>query len=321
MSRRCVVMGLLPPQGADKLRAAGFEVEIVGAPGKADMVAKIGDADAVIARTAPIPASLVDAAKRLRIVARYGVGYDNIDVAALTRRGIPLATIGDVNAVPVAEQTFALILGLAKRLIAYDRESRNGGWTIRDSLTAWELAGKTLAIVGLGRIGRQVARRARAFDMRVIAVDPAVSDAAMATQGVARAATLNEALAAADVVTLHLPLSPETRDLIGAEALATMKRGAVLINCARGGIVDEIALAASLRSGHLLAAGVDVLAEEPPPANHPLLGVENFIVSPHCAALTAECAVRMSIACAENVLGAFDGTLDRGRVVNTSVLP
>jgi D-3-phosphoglycerate dehydrogenase / 2-oxoglutarate reductase len=255
MNRRCVVMGLLPPQGADKLRAAGFEVEIVGAPDKADMAAKVADADAIIARTAPIPASLVDAAKRLRIVARYGVGYDNIDVSALTRRGIPLATIGDVNAVPVAEQTFALLLALAKRLIAYDRDARNGGWVIRESLTAWELAGKTLAIVGLGRIGRQVARRARAFDMRVIAVDPAVSDAAMATQGVTRVATLGEALAIADIVTLHLPLSPETRNLIGADALATMKRGSVLINCARGGIVDESALAASLRIGHLLAAG------------------------------------------------------------------
>lgn len=320
MSRRCVVMGLLPPQGADRLRAAGFEVEIVAAPDKADMAAKVADADAIIARTAPIPASLVEAAQKLRIVARYGVGYDNIDVPALTRRRIPLATIGDVNAVPVAEQTFALLLGLAKRLIAYDRGARDGGWKIRESLTVWELAGKTLAIVGLGRIGRQVARRARAFDMRVIAVDPVVSVEAMTAQGVERVATLREALSRADVLTLHLPLSRETRNLIGADELAAMKRGAVLINCARGGIVDETALAASLRTGHLLAAGVDVLAEEPPPAGHPLLALENFVVSPHSAALTAECAVRMSLACAENVLGVFDGTLDRSRVVNPEIL-
>ncbi len=320
MTRRCVVLGLIPPAGVERLRAAGVEVDIVPAPSTVDVAAKVAGADAIIARTSPITAALVAAAPRLRIVARYGVGYDNIDVPALTRRRIPLATIGDVNAMPVAEQTFALLLTLSRRVIAYDAASRDGSWKLRDSLTIWELAAKTIAIVGLGRIGKAVAKRSLAFDMKVVAVDPAVSEAVMASLGVRRVASLREALGQADIVTLHLPLSDATRNLLGAAELAAMKPGSVLINAARGGIVDEAALAAALRSGHLAGAGVDVLAQEPPPADHPLLGLDNLVISPHCAALTAECAIRMSLTCAENVLGAFDGTLDRSRVVNPEVL-
>ena len=320
MAQRCVVLGLLPSAGAEMLRAAGVEVEIIGDPGTVDLHAKVVDVDAIIARTSPIPAALIDAAPRLRIVARYGVGYDNIDVPALTRRRIPLATIGNVNAVPVAEQTMALLLGLSRRLGAYDRASREGRWAIRETLTIWELAAKTIAIIGLGRIGRAVAKRCLAFDMKVIAVDPAVTDATMAAAGVRRVATLRDALVQADIVTLHLPLSAETRNMLGAPEFAAMKPGSVLINAARGGIVDEAALAASLRNGHLAGAGLDVLAQEPPPADHPLLGLDNVVISPHSAALTAECAIRMSLACAENVLGAFTGRLDRSRVINPEVL-
>ena len=320
MTRRCIVLGLLPPAGIERLRAAGMEVEVIDDPAAVDVRAKAADADAIIARTSPIPAELIAAAPRLRIVARYGVGYDNIDVAALTRRRIPLATIGDVNAVPVAEQTLALMLALSRRLFAYDHASRNGAWRIRESLTIWELAAKTIAIIGYGRIGRAVAKRCLAFDMKVIAVDPAVSAATMEAAGVRRVASLREALAEADIVTLHLPLSSETRHMIGAAEFAAMKRGAILINAARGGIVDEAALALALCSGHLAGAGVDVLAQEPPPGDHPLLGLDNLVISPHSAALTAECAVRMSLACAENVLGAFAGRLDRSRVVNPEIL-
>jgi len=320
VTRRCIVLGLMPPAGVERLRAAGLEVEIVPDPTTVDVAATAADADAIIARTSPISAALVAAAPRLRIVARYGVGYDNIDVPALTRRRIPLATIGDVNAVPVAEQTFALLLAHSRRVIAYDGAARDGRWKLRDSLTIWELAAKTIAIIGLGRIGKAVAKRCLAFDMKVIAVDPAVSEAAMASLGVRRVAGLGAALGQADIVTLHLPLSDATRNLLGAAEFAAMKPGSVLINAARGGIVDEAALAAALRSGHLAGAGVDVLAQEPPPADHPLLGLDNVVISPHSAALTAECAIRMSLACAENVLGAFDGKLDRSRVVNPEVL-
>lgn len=320
MTQRCIVLGLMPPAGVVRLRAAGIEVEIIPDPSTVDVEAKLGDVDAIIARTSPISAALIESAPRLRIVARYGVGYDSIDVPALTRRRIPLATIGDVNAVPVAEQTMALLLGLSRRLGAYDRASREGRWAIRETLTIWELADKTIAIIGFGRIGRAVARRCLAFDMKLIAVDPAVTDATMAAAGVRRVASLHEALGQADIVTLHLPLSAETRNMLEATEFAAMKSGSVLINAARGGIVDEAALAASLRSGHLAGAGVDVLAQEPPPADHPLLGLDNVVISPHSAALTAECAIRMSLACAENVLGAFTGKLDRSRVVNPEVL-
>jgi len=269
VTRRCIVLGLMPPADVERLRAAGLEVEIVPDPTAVDVAAKAADADAIIARTSPISAALVAAAPRLRIVARYGVGYDNIDVPALTRRRIPLATIGDVNAVPVAEQTFALPLALSRRGIAYDAAARDHRWKLRDSLTILELAAKTIAIIGLGRIGKAVAKRCLAFDMKVVAVDPAVSTPTMAALGVRRVASLREALGKADIVTLHLPLQDATRNLLGAAEFAAMKPGSVLINAARGGIVDEAALAAALRNGALAGAGVDVLAQEPPPAEHP----------------------------------------------------
>jgi D-3-phosphoglycerate dehydrogenase len=315
-----LVLGRIAAAGIARLRDAGIAVEMLDEPAQHDLTARAADVDAIVARGAPVRAELIAAAPRLRIVARHGVGYDNVDVAALTRRRIPLATIGDVNAVPVAEQTLALLLALARRVIEYDRAARSGGWSIRDGLGAWELAGKSIVIVGLGRIGKAVARRCLAFDMRVGAVDPAVDGARMAALGVQRFATLGEALPAADILSLHLPLAAETRGLIGARELAAMRPGAVLINAARGGIVDEAALLACLRSGQIAGAGIDVLGEEPPAPNHPLLALDNVVVSPHAAALTGECAIRMALVCADNVLDAFAGKLDRSRVVNPEVL-
>ncbi len=316
-----VVIGTIDGAGVDLLcQRAGIGVRQFHRVRPERLPAIVADADALIVRTAEITAETVHAARRLRIVARYGVGYDNIDVSALSARGIPLATVGDANAVPVAEHALAMLLALAKRVPELDRTVRTGGWAVRNSASTWELAGRTILLVGLGRVGRAMARRCLAFDLRVIAVDPALSADAMAALGVEKRETLAGALAEADIVSLHLPLSAQTRGLIGARELAAMRPGAVLINTARGGIVDEDALRDALRRNRLAGAALDVFAQEPPATDDPLFAEGRLLLAPHHAGLTRECVRRMSLVCARNVLAALDGAPDRRFVVNPEVL-
>lgn len=315
-----VAIGAIDGAGIEVLTRHGLAVQQVHGARAERLPALIAEADAVIIRTATLAAPAIAAARRLKVVARYGVGYDNIDVPALTARGIPLTTVGDANAVPVAEHALALLLALAKRIPDLDRATRAGGWSVRNAASTWELGGKTILLVGLGRVGRAMARRCIAFDMRVIAVDPAVPAPFMAELGVERRDRLEDALPEADVVSLHLPLGPDTRGLIGAEALARMRPGAVLVNTARGGIVDEAALRDALARNRLAAAALDVFAVEPPPPDHPLLADPRVILAPHHAGLTRECARRMSLACADNILAALCGRPDRRFVVNPECL-
>lgn len=315
-----VAIGAIDGAGIAVLTRRGLAVQQVQGARAERIPALIAGADALIIRTAALDAPAIAAARRLKVVARYGVGYDNVDVAALTARGIPLTTVGDANAVTVAEHALALLLALAKRVPDLDRATRAGGWSIRNAASTWELSGKTILLVGLGRVGRAMARRCRAFDMRVIAVDPAVSAATMADMGAEKRDRLEDALPDADVVSLHLPLGPETRGLIGADAFARMRPGAVLVNTARGGIVDEAALRDALACNRLAAAALDVFAAEPPAPDDPLLADPRVILAPHHAGLSRECARRMSLACAENILAALGGRPDRRFVVNPECL-
>ena len=210
------------------------------------------------------------------------------------------------------------MLAVAKNGERFDRATRAGDFGIRSRITAVELRGKTLLLVGYGRIGQEFASRARSLGLSIAAYDPFVDRARFPE--VRFFDTLHEALARADVVSLHVPLGERTRNLIDAAALAGMKRGSILLNAARGGIIDEAALILSLEAGHLHGAGLDVFAREPLPADDPLLARDDIVFSPHCAALTAECLVDMGKATVRNVLAAFDGTLDVGLVVNPSVL-
>lgn len=280
----------------------------------------VADADGIIVRRATLGAEVIDAAARLRIVSRHGVGYETIDVDALTRRGIPLTLVGDANAVAVAEHTIYLMLALARRGLAYDRAVRDGGFDIRESGSTVELWRKTVLVVGFGRIGREVAARCRAFGMEVVVYDPYVPADAAGRSGCKWIDELDGGLAEADFVTLHAPLTDETRHLIGAPELRAMKSTAFLINAARGGIVDQGALNAALASGDIAGAGLDAFADEPPAPDEPLLRRDNVVLSPHAAALTRECADRMAIVCAQNVLAGLDGTLDASLVVNPEVL-
>jgi D-3-phosphoglycerate dehydrogenase len=268
----------------------------------------IAGADALLARTAPIPAELIDAAPRLRVIARHGVGVDNIAVDAATRRGIPVAYTPEANKNSVAEHALALILALAKQLPAYDRATRAGEWGIRDRYAATDLAGKTLGVVGMGRIGTLIARKAAAgFDMRVVAVDPYVPRATIAATGAEPLEALDDLLPLADVLTLHVPLLPSTRGLVAARELGRMKPTAILINTARGGVVDEPALYDALVRGTIRAAGLDVFEEEPAHGGHPLFRLPNVLVTPHAAALTGECVVRMATGAAQAIADVLRG--------------
>lgn len=273
-----------------------------------ELYAQLADADALIVRNqTQVRDELLAAGPGLKVVGRLGVGLDNIDLAAARARGAQVVFARSANAVAVAEYVFAAMFAAARRLAEATADTRAGGWD-RQRFTGGELYGKTLGIVGLGDIGGRLARRAQAFGMQTIAADPQVnaSSLVVAEFGV-RLVTLDELLAAADFVSLHIPLVPATRQLINAERLAMMKPGAWLINTARGGVVDEAALAAALRAGRPGGAALDVRASEPPGANDPLAELPNVILTPHVAGITAEANRRTATMVVDDVLRVLRG--------------
>jgi len=280
-----------------------------------DLIDRLVNVDAILVGTTPITERIIEAARVLKVVSRRGVGYDNIDLAALRRRKIPLTIVGSANASTVAEHTLCFILALAKQAIAYDRATRAGNWRFRESLLAMDLLGKTLLLVGFGRVGRAVAVRATAFGMRVVVYDPLIPEAVFGEFPVEPVMDLLHGLAICDFLSVHVPLIHQTAGLIGRKELAAMKSTAFVISTARGGVVDEDDLVNALRMGLIRGAGLDVFNEEPLPPNHPLLGLENVILSPHAAALTGECAQRMDEMAARNCLNAIDGKLDPALIV------
>ena len=276
----------------------------------------IGDADAMTIRDAPLPVQVLQAAPKLRVVSRHGVGYDNVPVEYCTARGLPVTVVGSVNAVSVAEQTMFLLLAAARHGIALDAAVRRGDFAARGRLIGLELRGRTLLIIGYGRIGREIAARARSFGVAVIVYEPF----AAREPEVEYVESLDEGLSRADVVTVHVPLTTETRHLIGARELGLLPPDAIVLNTARGGILDEQALVAALDSGRLWAAGLDTFDTEPLSADDPLARHERTVLSPHSAALTEQSLIAMGLVTARNALAGLDGALDPALVVNASVL-
>lgn len=311
-----LVAGKLHPSGMALLAAtAGFTYDYVEEVSEASYAPLIGKADALVIRTQPLSAPTVARADRLRIVSRHGVGYDAVDVAALDARRIALAIVGDVNSVSVAEHAMMMMLAAAKRALLADRAVREpGGWGWRNRLEARELAGRRLLIVGYGRIGRHLARMAAGFGMTVEAYDPWLLSAGWPEGPVAPVTDLIAALSRADAVSVNVPRAE--KPVLGRAELTALKPGAIVVNTARGGVIDEVALAEALSSGRVGAAGLDVFDAEPPPADHPLLAFQQVILSPHIAGLTAECAERMSVMSVQNVINFFAGRLDDKLVVN-----
>jgi D-3-phosphoglycerate dehydrogenase / 2-oxoglutarate reductase len=260
----------------------------------ARLLAKIGPARAIMIRNqTKLSGDVLDAATRLVAIGRVGVGLDNIDVAAATRRGIVVIAPLNANAASVAELTLGLILALARKISFADRSTKSGGWD-RKACTGIELDRKILTICGFGRIGRMVAARARAFGMRIVVFDPFVkADSPQLGELSATLATrFEEALEIADFVSVHSPLTPETKHLFNARAFATMKPGAFFINTSRGGVMDELALLGALLSGHLSGAGLDVREIEPPRQRSEFEAMENVILTPHIGAFTNEAQTR-----------------------------
>jgi D-3-phosphoglycerate dehydrogenase len=258
-------------------------------------------------------------ARELQVVARIGVGYDAIDVPALTRRRIPLMLVGTANSSAVAEHAVFLMLTLAKRARELDTLVRAGRWADRLTALPVDLLGKTMLIIGFGRIGTRVARRCLAMEMNVLVYDPYLSAEAVRAAGCEPVADLDAAVPQADFLTIHCPKTAETVAMFDAARLGRMKKSAYLVNTARGGIVDEKALHAALTAGTIAGAGIDVFDPEPPPSDHPLLQLANFATSPHMAGVTRESLDRMAVQAATNALSVFDGKPIRENAVNPEV--
>ncbi len=304
---KILVSDPLEATGLAMLRDSGHDVLEVPAERRGSLPELIADRDALVVRSGTqVTADLLAAGKALKVVGRAGIGVDNIDVAAATELGILVVNAPTANLLSAAEHTFALMLAVARNIATADADIKSGAWN-RKKFVGAELQGKTLGVVGFGRIGRQVARRARAFDMRLVAYDPFLDSDAIRRED-AEPATLAELLAHSDVVTLHVPMTDETRGLLDSDKIGAMKRGAILVNCARGGVVDEAALLAALEAGHLGGAGLDVFAQEPP-ADYRLAGHPRVVATPHLGAQTREAQVRISTETAKMVLKALDGSL------------
>jgi phosphoglycerate dehydrogenase-like enzyme len=276
---------------AERLLPAGFALEVADpAAGDAGMAAIIARAEFLVGFVGPLPAEVWAAAGRLRLIQLVSAGYDRVEIEWARERRIPIALNGGANAVAVAEHAVMLMLAVFRRLTQLDAAVRRAEWraATRGDVRFHELGGKRVGLLGMGRIGREVARRLAGFGVDLRYHDLRRLEAAEEARLGVAFLPLDELLATADVLSLHLPLLPETRGIVGAAALAAMRPGAVLINTARGELVDEAALAAALRSGRLLGAGLDVLAQEPPPADHPLLALGNVVLTPHTAGPTWE---------------------------------
>ncbi len=268
--------------------------------GESDLAEKIGTFDALMVRSqTKVTARVIEAGRNLKVIGRAGVGVDNIDVAAATRAGILVVNAPGGNTISAAEHTFAMLISLARHIPQAHQSVQTGQWD-RKAFVGVELCGKTLAVLGMGRIGTEVARRAKAFGMRVVGYDPFLTEERAKALGIERL-SLNAALTCADFITVDTPLTKETHHLLGRRAFQLMKPGVRIINCARGGIIDEQALYAALESGVTAGAALDVFETEPIPADSPLVGYPNVIVTPHLGASTVEAQISVAVDVAEEV--------------------
>ena len=275
---------------------------------------------AILGGAPPFTARIVAHAPRLAVVSRHGVGYDSVDVDALTAARIPLTVTGTANSVTVAEHSLFFMMSLAKRGVEFDREVRKGNWDIRFENTAIDLAGRKVLILGFGRIGQILVKRCLGMDMDVSVHDPYAADEAIREAGAEPVTDWRAILPQLDFLSVNCPKTDETTGMVGTAELAAMKPSAFVVNTARGGIVEEAALVDALERRVIAAAAVDAFEIEPATADNPLFALDNILVSPHSAGVTEESMFRMGAACAQNVVDCFDGKLDPANVVNREVL-
>lgn len=322
-SRRVVLVSdvaRLDPDGPALFEAAGFEPVVrhdlvhVGSP--AELLVALDGAWAVVAGSEEYGSKVIDGLSSLRVIARPGVGYDAIDVDAATRRGVAIITTPNMNDESVADHTVALMLAVLRRVIEHDTLVRAGGW--RSANLARDLHATRVGIVGLGSIGRGVARRLAGFGTTLMAADPQADPSFCRELGIA-IVELDELAARSDVLSVHVPLVPATEGLIDDRIIGLMPRGSVIVNTARGRIIDERAMLAALRSGHLAGAGLDVFATEPIGADHPLVSLPNVVLTAHAAAFSREAIRGMLVATVDGLLAMARGDIPRGCVNPTAI--
>jgi len=305
--------------GIDLLKSAGFEVLYASSPDPEIVAREIKGIDGVIVRTAPFTGEIIEQADSLKVISRHGVGVDNIDIESASRKGIFVLNTPGVNDVSVAEHTIAIMLALSKRIKDIDNAVRTGNFSIREEYSIIDIDGKVLGIIGFGRIGSLVAKKCRnAFNMKILVYDPYV-DRERVKEVDGELVDLETLLRESDFICIHTPLNNETKGLIGERELRMMKPSSFIINMARGPVWDEKAVARAITEGWIMGAGTDVFVEEPPRIDNPLLGPNNTVLSPHMAALTKECVIRMAVESAQGVIDVLTGKKPKS-IVNYPLL-
>ena len=274
------------------------------------------DVNGITVRTAKISSRIIEAANKLQVVSRHGVGYDSIDLVSLNNKKIPLTIAAHSNMISVAEQAMFFLLALSKNVLYYDDFTRKGDWTNRWDVKAWDLAQKNILVIGFGRIGSNFVKRALAFDMNVYVYDPYVEKEKVKISGAIPVDNISENLQKMDAVTLHCPKNDETTDLFTKKEFNLMKKSSFIINCARGGILNEEDLYEALINKKIAGAGLDVFDVEPTPSSNPLFKLNNVILSPHIAGVTVESTVRMATETVQNVLDVLDDKVNQSVVIN-----
>ena len=311
-----VVQGL-HEQGLQMLKnRTDIEFNVLMSDDENEILEAAKDVSGITVRTAKISSKIIEAANKLQVVSRHGVGYDSIDLVSLNNKKIPLTIAAHSNMISVSEQAMFFLLALSKNVFYYDDFTRKGDWTNRWDIKAWDLAQKNILVIGFGRIGSNFVKRALAFDMNVYVYDPYVEKEKVKISGAIPVDNISENLQKMDAVTLHCPKNNETTDLFTKQEFDLMKKSSFIINCARGGILNEEDLYEALTNKKIAGAGLDVFDVEPTPSSNPLFKLNNVILSPHIAGVTVESTIRMATETVQNVLDVLDNKINQSVVVN-----
>ena len=295
---------------------SNYEYEILENLEAQDIKSKISNCDAISIRTAKLSGELINCSKNLKIISRHGVGYDNIDLTASKEKNITLAITATANAIAVAEHVLFMLLNIAKRKSMYDDSVKSGNFSNRNKLPKTiEIWNKNILIAGFGRIGQCLIKRCLGFEMNVFVYDPFVSKEVVESLGGIKVENLEDSIKNMDAVSLHVPLNDKTKNLINYNLLRTMKKNCIIINAARGGVINEIDLDRALNENLIFGAGLDVFEKEPPDQNNPLLKNDKVFLSPHTAAFTEECMVRMGKETIQNIIDFFEKKLDKSKTI------
>ena len=320
--KKIAIIGPIHEDGLILLKNMGFEVFEINDFEENNLINELKEIDGVILRTAKLSKNVLEQSKKLKIIARHGVGYDNVDIDYLNNNKIALGITGTANAVSVAEHVMTMFLYLTKKINQSDALVKAGNFKNKKLLPDFfEMYKKNVLILGFGRIGQSLAKRCKGFELNVYVCDPFV-DNNIIEQESYKKIDLEDGIKLADYISIHIPINKNTKNLIGKKQFSEMKNNCVLVNTSRGGIVNEKDLFWALENNKILGAGLDVFENEPPDNNHPFFKLENILLTPHNAALTLECRKRMSVECAENIVYFFnnDKKLNINNIVNSKIL-